>query len=245
MLTPQSAALNARYRQLIDEDTPGYAPAASLADIPDDAPLARFRRTKTSHRGIRTKTSLRTLIAGAVDQSYLEEIAVLGGLERLELEWPTTATDLRPLSALKHLRFLKIDSPRNITDFSPLLALPALEVLFIENAKHLKSLDWLAPLADRLNVLGIEGSMWTTQRIPTLAPLRGFAVEALFLTGTRIADKDLTPLQTMPNLRFLETACNAPREAFRALHKAKPELVCDWFEDKVWEHLEALRSKPV
>jgi hypothetical protein len=64
--------------------------------------------------------------------------------------------------------------------------------------------------------------------------LAGFAVEALFLTGTTIADRSLAPLHSMPNLNFLGTARNAPRAQFQALHAAKPDLVCDWFRADMW-----------
>jgi hypothetical protein len=207
---------------------------ASPADIPPDATRARLRREKKSHKGISERKALRTLIAGAVDQAYLDDIAQLDGLEHLELAWPTTARDLRPLAALRQLRVLKIDSPRAVTDFTPILDLPALEVLLIENARHMADLDWLVPLRDRLTVLGIEGSMWTRQRIPTLAPLAGFAVEALFLTATTIADRSLAPLCSMPNLNFLGTARNAPRAQFQALHAARPDLICDWLREDRW-----------
>lgn len=229
-----SDPLYLRYRHLLDRDAPGARQVMSPADIPLDATRARLKRDKKSHKGIGDRKALRTLIADAVDQSYLDEIAQLDRLEHLELAWPTTARDLAPLAKLRQLRVLKIDSPRAVTDFTPILDLPVLEVLLIENAKHLTSLDWLTPLRDRLTVLGIEGSMWTRQRIPTLAPLVGFAVEALFLTGTTIADRSLAPLHSMPNLNFLGTARNAPRAQFQALHAAKPDLVCDWFRADMW-----------
>ena len=229
-----SDPLYLRYRHMLDRDAPGARQVTSPADIPPDATRARLKRDKKSHKGIGDRVALRTLLADAVDQAYLDEIARLDRLEHLELAWPTSARDLSPLANLRQLRVLKIDSPRAVTDFTPLVDLPALEILLIENAKHMTSLDWLVPLRDRLTVLGIEGSMWTRQRIPTLAPLAGFAVEALFLTATTVADRSLAPLHTMPNLKFLGTARNASRAQFQALQAAKPDLVCDWFREDMW-----------
>lgn len=226
--------LNSKYRYLLDPHDAGFRQASSAGAVPADATRARLRREGKSHRGIRERTALKTLVADGVDQDFLEEIACLPELTHLELAWPTTATNLTPLTALEKLRVLKIDSPRNILDFSALLQLPALEALFIENARHLTSIDWLRPLATRLRALGIEGSMTTIQRLPTLAPLAGFEIEALFLTSTRIADRNLDPLHTMPNLIYLNTARIAPREAFARLHAAKPKLICDWFNEKMW-----------
>lgn len=226
--------LNRDYRHLLDQNAPGAAQVTSAAEIPENATRARLRREKNSHRGISEKTSLRTFVADAVNQPFLEEISHLENLQHLEMDWPTTAQDLSPLTALRQLKVLKIKSPRTVVDFTPLLQLPALEVLFIENAKHMTTLDWLKPLSAQLVVLGIEGSMWTNQRIPSLTPLTGFLVEALFLTSTRIADGSLKPLQTMPNLKFIGTAKNASRAEFTALHAARPDVVCDWFRDEMW-----------
>lgn len=204
-------------------------------DVPLNVSCARLSRIKTSHRGIEDRQGLREFEAQAVNQDFLERLSCLKSLEYLALEYPVTAIDLAPLSELVGLKILKIDSPRNIADFTPILALPKLERLFIENAKHLSNLDWLRPLASRLKVLGIEGSMWTAQKIPTLAPLEGFALEALFLTNTKLEDQSLAPLRTMASLRYLGTALNAPRAEFEALKAAQPQLQCDWFQPEMWE----------
>jgi hypothetical protein len=227
--------LNEHYRALLHMRRPDLRHYTSGEEVPRDAAYATLGRDKASHRGIGKRTALKELAASAVDQDFLEEIACLTGLEYLQLGWPVTAKDLSPLRALTNLRQLVIDSPRHITDFTPLLDLPKLERLFIENAKHMTSLDWLRPFKDRLVALGIEGSIWTKQRIPALTPLEGFALDALFLTGTRLGDKDLSPVATMPRLRFLGTARNAPKEQFMALKAAKPELECTWFEERIWE----------
>ena len=226
--------LNEQYRAWLHMRRPDVVHYASGEDVPMDADAARLGRDKASHRGVGKRTALRELAASSVNQDFLDEIGQLTGLEYLELGYPVTATDLRPLTAIKSLRHLTMDSPRAITDFTPLLELPALERLFIENARHLTSLDWLRPLKGRLKALGIEGSLWTKQRIPTLKPLEGFDLEALFLTGTSLDDQDLSPIATMPNIKFLGTAINAPRSQFEALHRAKPELECDWFDPQAW-----------
>ena len=226
--------LNEHYRAWLHIRRPDLPHFTSGEAVPMEAAYASLAREKASHKGIGKRTALRELSAHGANQDFLEEIAGLAGLEYLDLGWPVTATDLAPLRNLPNLRHLVINSPRNIADFTPLLDLPRLERLFIENAKHLHSLDWLRPLKDRLVALGIEGSIWTTQRIDSLAPLEGFALEALFLTNTRLADQDLSPIATMPNIRFLGTALNAPRAQFFALREAKPGLECGWFDERMW-----------
>ena len=226
--------LNEFYRHWLHTRRPD-APAFTNADeMPMDVQFAHLARNKASHRGVGLRTALRELAAGAANQDFLEEIGSLEDLEYLDLSWPVTATDLSPIRNLSKLRTLWIDSPRAITDFSPIVALPRLERLFISNAKHLRTLDFLRPLKDQLVALGVEGSMYTAQTIASLAPLDGFALEALFLTNTKLEDQDLSPIATMPNIRFLGTAINAPRAQFFALRDAKPDLECQWFDEKVW-----------
>lgn len=226
--------LNEHHRAWLHIRRPDLPHFTRGKDVPPDATYASLAREKASHQGIARRTALRELSAHGVNQPFLEEIACLTGLEYLDLGWPVTATDLAPLRALTNLRHLVINSPRHIADFSPLLDLPKLERLFIENAKHLRSLDWLRPLKDRLVALGIEGSMYTPQPIDSLAPLEGFALEALFLTKTKLADQDLSPIATMPNIRFLGSGINAPRAQFFALRDAKPGLQCSWFNERAW-----------
>jgi hypothetical protein len=230
------SALNNRFRGHDTRDWQEWATFATsdAGDVPLDAERALLRRVKTSHRGIRDRQALTHLIAGAVDQAYLDEICTITGLERLELEYPVTARSLDGLRALTRLRHLSIDSPRNVTDFTPLLELPALTTLLITNAKHMADIGWLAG-AHHLEVIGVEGSMWTVQKIPTLAPLAGLrGLRAFFATSTRLGDRDLSPLAACPRLELLGCARFAPREEFERLHELKPDLVCTWFRPESW-----------
>lgn len=227
--------LRDRYYPRITSLWPDAERFENAARVPRDAKAVQLKRVKTSHCGIAEVSCLEGLLAEATDQAFLEEICELDQLEFLNMAYPTTVKELVPLKKLRRLRFLRIDSPRNIDDFSALLEIESLEALIIENAKHLATLDWLAPLASQLKVLGIEGSMSTTQRIESLAPLASFDLEALFLASTRLADQDLTPLHGMKNLKLLQTAINAPRREFEALKEALPDCVCSWFDPANWK----------
>src|ERR1700752_5396508 len=147
-----------RYRATLDHGWLGGHFTKSTDDIPLDAEFAVLGREKNSHRGISQRRGLRTLVAGAANQDYLDEICELPDLEHRDLAWPVTASDLSGLRRLTNLHVLKINTPRNVTDFTPILDLPALRYLFIKNAKHLTSLDWLAPFKGRLRSLCVGGS---------------------------------------------------------------------------------------
>ena len=179
-------------------------------------------------------SEITALAAVGADQAFLEEIGELTKLEQLDIRYPFRANDLSPLRKLRNLRVLHLESAGQVSDFSPLAELPLLEVLTIEHAKHLFELDWLLPLKDRLITLGLEGSISTDQRILSLKPLEGFALEALFMVSATLKDKSLSPLATCPNLILFDSARLAPRSEFQALEAAKPELLCPWFADWGW-----------
>lgn len=203
--------------------------------IGPDAEIGVHHREKNSFRGISTRRKLRILTASAVNQDFLDEICELENLEWLELQWPVTAETLEGLSRLTKIHRLKIDSPRKISDFSPILKLHRLTRLEIENAKHLHDLRWMRPLKDRLEILGLDGSINTTQKLESLDPLDGFVFEKLTLTNVSVADKDLSPLITCRNLKELRCAKSVSTfEGFMALADARPDLACDWFDPDLW-----------
>jgi len=229
-------ALNARFQGQGARDWQEWSAIATrdARDVPPHAARAWLTRVGSSHRGIRERQALKHLVAVAANQAFLDEICAIARLEQLELEYPVTATTLGGLRALTRLRYHRIDSPRNIADFTPLLELASLRTLLISSARHMAGLDWLAE-AHHLEVIGIEGSTWTDQRIPSLAPLRGLqGLQAFFATSARLGDKDLSPLAACPRLEFLQCARMAPRQEFERLHRLKPGLVCYWFRPEGW-----------
>jgi len=207
-----------------------YPSAAAIPDGADKAMIGRNRDTAS----LRSKQFLRHLIVADCDQAMLDAIGELANLTRLELEWPTLAGNLSPLTRLAKLRFLSIDSPRKVEDFALLAQLPALRTLMVTNAKHLSDLDWLSG-ANHLEVIGIEGSINTAQRITSLAPLAGLSgMEAFFGTSLRLIDKDLMPLAQCPRLKFISIARVAKKPVFDALREARPDVTCGWFADRMW-----------
>lgn len=231
------AALNARYRGHEDQAwaIAGQDRFACADDIPVMAERASFHRSKDNWANLGDRQALRHLKVANADQPALAEIAKLGNLERLDLEWPTVAHNLGALAALPRLRFLRIDSPRKATDFAPLAQIATLRTLIIENAKHLTSIDWLGA-AHHLQVIGIEGAMDKRQTVETLAPLRGLdGLKAFLGTSLRLLDRDLMPLAECPSLRFIGIARVADRAMFDRLHAARPDVACSWFHASMWK----------
>lgn len=203
---------------------------STLDKVPTGASVVSFYREKRSHRGIGDRMSIIKLSAKQVDQDFLIEIGNLINLEYLDIE-VITANDLSPLSQLENLRTLKLDSVRKATIFDVLLELPRIEKLFIQNAKNIKSLEFLHE-AHQLISLGVEGSMWTKQKIASLSPLAGLRrLEALFLTSVQLKDKFLRYLIDVPRLKVLECARFAPKSEFEELRRLMPELDCHWCDN--------------
>jgi hypothetical protein len=119
---------------------------------------------------------------------------------------------------------------RKVTDFTPLLEIRALTKLFMENAKHMDNLAFLSN-AHNLVALGIEGGMYTKQKIESLQPLSGLGkLEALFMTSVQLKDINLDYLSSVPNLKYLGSARFAPESSFISLRNLMPNLVCRWCE---------------
>jgi hypothetical protein len=199
----------------------------STHEIEKDSEVVHFYREKNSHKGIGDFSSIKRLCAKQVNQDFLNEIGELTGLECLEME-TVTADDLKPLTGLPNLRILKMTGIRKATDFAPLLEIIPLTKLFIENAKYIDSLAFLSK-AHNLVAIGIEGGMYTKQKIKSLRPLSGLSkLEALFMSSVQLKDKNLDYLSSVPNLSYLGSARFAPESSFKSLRNLMPNLVCRW-----------------
>ncbi len=201
----------------------------SLADLAHDAEELCFRRERSSHRGIHRFQCLRRLWLYHVNQEFLEEVCELPAVEQLFID-RLTATDLTPLRRLQRLRRLILQGGTKIQDLDWVTGLAPLEALAIENFKRVFHLDALVSLTS-LSALGIEGSMWTTMRVASLAPLSQLhALRFLFLTNLRTSDRSLRHLYSLRGLEVLDCAATFPDEEFVCLRKALPRLRCDWFD---------------
>jgi hypothetical protein len=189
----------------------------------------RFRREKNSHRGISRLTRLRTLFASCVNQDFLEEISQLPLLESLYID-QTSATSADCLKHCKKLRHLVIVGGTKFSSLSWLSALPPLDTLLLQNFKRVTDLSPVGELTS-LRAFGLEGSMWTTQRVDSFRPLTMLPhLEALFLTNCRPTMDGLEPLQQLTQLRHLEIAAFYPDAEFLKLRHALPNLECYWFQ---------------
>lgn len=215
--------LNERYRER--RTWPGCV--TSISEIHSDTERVHLYREQKSHRGIKKLKATRELLAKQVDQDFLDEICELDSLKYLEME-VVTAPDISPLLKLPQLRYLKIYGLRNARDLSALTKITSLRKLFIENTRHLHDLEFLGS-AQPLEAIGIEGSMYTKQKIYSLKPLSNLkTLQAIFLSSVQLTDKNLDYLASLPQLNFLSCARFAPKSNFESLRNLMPDLVCNW-----------------
>ena len=200
-----------------------------LAEISEGSEAALFYREKNSYKGISSLKKLKYLKARQVNQGFLDEICDIENLELLSLSI-ISVHDLSPLLRLKKLRVLRLQAVHRVQDFSHLSSHAGLEGLYIEHARNLTTLDFLSD-STKLTRLGVEGSMYTPQKIATLRPLSKLrSLEALFLTSVQLADKRLDYLSACKALVELTCARFAPKENFEELSRLMPGLKCQWFD---------------
>jgi Leucine-rich repeat (LRR) protein len=201
-----------------------------VSDIDASSDAVHFYREKNSFKGIYKFTNITRLLAKQVNQEFLNEISQLTNLEYLELE-TVTAQTIGKLAVLPKLRFLKIQGARNAVDFAVLLDIVTLQKLFIETAKHLKSIDFISN-AHQLVVLGIDGGMYTKQKLESVRAISGLKnLRALYLTSVQLVDKNLDYLSTNPKLTYLRCARFAPKSSFDSLKDLMPNINCSWCDN--------------
>ena len=92
------------------------------------------------------------------------------------------------------------------------------------NLKRISDFSLISNLRNLVG-LGINGSMWTTQRIDSLAPLSKLTkLRYLSLVNTRATDKSLVPLYSLDNLQTLQMAKWWPRAEVEELKRVNPRL---------------------
>jgi hypothetical protein len=89
-----------------------------------------------------------------------------------------------------------------------------------------------------LEGLGLDGSIWTAQKIDTLKPLAPLKnLKYLTLTNTRLKDKSFDPILKLTELVRFESSWNYPEGEFQKL-KALPKLKYGNVETS-WKELKA------
>jgi hypothetical protein len=140
-----------------------------------------------------------------VPQKLFDAACRVPNLESLYIKW-SGIKELHALEDAHALRHLHIGSSTGIESIEPLRWLRSLVWLGLESVTRIKTLDPIADLSDLVG-LTVEGSVWTTQIVETLAPVgRLNNLRYLSLINLRSLDRTLAPLFTLRNLEVFHAA---------------------------------------
>lgn len=197
-----------------------------LAGTPDSRDLSdyRIRKVITGWADILPKlNSVKVLwVAQMVSQDLFDAICSMPNLQGLWLKH--TSIEHIESVAMSNIQYLSLGSSTKLASLDPLINTQSLLWLETENLKKVTDFSALSNLKNLVG-LGINGSMWTTQRVNSLKPISKLSnLRYLALANTRVLDKSLKPLHKLEKLQTLHMAKWWPKKEVSDLLQAKPEL---------------------
>lgn len=171
-----------------------------------------------------------------VNQKMFDAACGIPNLEGLFIKW----SGIRSIDALripKKLRHLHLGSSSQVESIAVLGELGSLVTLDLEQLNRISDFNILSKLT-ALEGLGIDGSIWTAQKIDTLKPLAKLRnLKYLTLSNTKIKDKSFDPLLGLSELVRFNSSWNYPEAEFEKL-KVLPKLKYGNIETS-WQELKA------
>ncbi len=171
-----------------------------------------------------------------VNQKIFDAVCQMENLEGIWIKW-SGIKNIDNLIQLKKLKHLHLGSSSQVESIEVLGKLTNLETLETEQLNKISDFSILANLT-QLEGLGIDGSIWTAQKIDTLEPLRNLKkLKYLTTTNSRIKDKSFDPVLELTNLIRFDCSWNYPESEFEKL-KSMPSLKYGNVETS-WKELRA------
>ncbi len=169
-------------------------------------------------------TNVRVLwVEYKVSQPLFEAICEMHNLEALWIKW-SGIKSLQSLLKLKNLESLHIGSSTQLESITPIANLKQLKWLELENIKKIQDISPLGECVQFLG-LGIDGSIWTTQRVVSLGPLsRLTELKYLSIVNLRSVDRSLKPLYGLHKLERLHMALWWAKPEVEELKRINPRL---------------------
>ena len=157
-----------------------------------------------------------------VNQKMFDAACRVPNLERLYIKW-SGIKNLESLRHAKKLRHLWLGDSSQVESIETFGELNQFVTLSLNQLNRISDFNVIANLTD-LEGLGINGSMWTSQKIDTLKPLANLHnLKYLTLLSTQIMDKSFDPLLNLTELVRFESSWNYPEAEFEKL-KSLPKL---------------------
>jgi hypothetical protein len=163
-------------------------------------------------------------LCSRVPQRLFDAACQVPGLESLYIKWG----GIKKLNALENaseLRHLHIGSSTGVESIEPLGSMKSLTWLGIESFTRISCLDPLEKLVG-LEGLTVEGSIWTTQHVQTLAPIgKLLNLRYLAITNLRSMDQTLSPLFALRRLEVFHAAKWWAANEIAELERVNPKLI--------------------
>jgi len=157
-----------------------------------------------------------------VNQEMFEAACNMENLEGLYIKWSGIKT-IDSLKKLKNLKHLHIGSSGQVENIRVFRDINWLTTLCLEQLNKVTDFNDIAGTTN-LEGLGIDGSIWTAQKIDTLKPIGQLeGLKYLTLTNTRTKDKSFDPLLNLKELIRFNSSWNYPVTEFEKL-KGLPNL---------------------
>jgi hypothetical protein len=158
-----------------------------------------------------------------VPQELFDAACRVPHLQGLWIKW-SSIKSIEAVSRCANLRFLHLGSSSQIESIEHLRGLQSLVWLELQNIKRLSDLTVIGDL-QQLHGLAIEGSVWTTQVVDSLAPLAKLrSLRYLSLVNLKARDKTLRPLFSLSSLEGFHAAQWWSEEEVSQLRSANPKL---------------------
>ena len=160
--------------------------------------------------------------ASRVNQKMFDAACRVPNLERLYIKW-SGIKNIDGLQNAKKLCHLWLGSSSQVESIDVLEEMDSLITLELQQLNRISDFSVLSKLTN-LEGLGIDGSIWTAQKIDTLKPLANLRnLKYLTLINTRLKDKSFDPILNLTELVRFESSWNYPEAEFEKL-KALPKL---------------------
>ena len=157
-----------------------------------------------------------------VNQKMFDAICEMENLEGLWIKW-SGIKSIDNLYKLKRLKHLHLGSSAQVESIEVLSKMTNLETLELEQLNKISDFGIVKHLIG-LKGLGIDGGIWTAQKIDTLEPIIHLKnLKYLTTTNSQIRDKSFDPILQLTNLVRFNCSWNYPEKEFEKL-KLLPNL---------------------
>jgi hypothetical protein len=172
-----------------------------------------------------TLSNVRLLwLSSRVPQTLFEAACRVPRLEGLYIKW-SGISDLAPLTEAVHLRYFHLGQSARVASIEPLGEMKHLRWVGLELLSRVRELVAIGGLVG-LEGLSLEGSMGTTWRVSSLAPVGTLtALRYLSIANVRSDDATLAGLFPLVNLATFRHAKWWKTEELEEIRRRNPALV--------------------